>query len=671
MMRRGLIALFIAGWACVVVPALAQDGAGARLPPEPAPAEPAPENSASDDSSSSEPVDDAASEAEDGDEVAAPPPNPFADAPREAVESSLSHALSDAEVSFCTAHESELLADPELCALSHLGVRQRCPALSQACRAQPQSQHSEWNSDRTLAGIAEVVFWLAVAAVIGFILLALRGMLGVGTTKASAPPVRVDLSDDEPERAPRPPGETDVARLWARAQELARAARFEEAIAAIQAALIHALRLSGKLAVTPAQTNGDHLRALRAEPDLQRTAREVFRAAESVQFGGKPASGEQYQTLLARVEPIVTRVVSVILLICACFTQLGCGNLGSQNPEADAHGLGVLTRLLTEQHTRVRRRIRPLNVIEPEVKAIVVLGEQADAEWSRLLRWASDGGTLIVTGSSRALALATNVHFVAHDYAGRLELPADFSATPLVLSGNVTHTLGLPAPSAPRERTFAMAEGRPYVASRSYGEGEVLFFADSELLQNASLSLGDNALFVFSLLQHPGAVVELVGPWTGGGADSTLSAFKNAGLFPLLAQLTLLALLFGWHGGVAFGKRRDPPLPRGRAFREHVLALGDNYRRAQATRFALAIYGAWLIERLRERLSFDQPIGLIELASRVAARSAGAESEAELVLLFTEARQAQEDVESASPSPADLSLLHKLEMLALRVGGSK
>ena len=63
---------------------------------------------------------------------------------------------------------------------------------------------------------------------------------------------------------------------------------------------------------------------------------------------------------------------------------------------------------------------------------------------------------------------------------------------------------------------------------------------------------------------------------------------------------------FGWRVRAAWGRRRH-----------HVLALGESYRRARATRFALATYGSWLIERLRERLSPQQPIGLIDLAGRI------------------------------------------------------
>ena len=181
--------------------------------------------------------------------------------------------------------------------------------------------------------------------------------------------------------------------------------------------------------------------------------------------------------------------------------------------------------------------------------------------------------------------------------------------------------------------------------------------------------MGDNAFFSVSLLRRDGRVLELVGPWTGGGASSTSASLLKAGLGALVAQLGLLAALFAWHGGAAFGLRRDPISVRRRAFREHVLALGENYRRARATRFALASYGSWLTERLRERLSPQQPIGVIELAARISARTHQPESE--LVLLLAEAREAQDNLETARPSAADLNTLEKLETITQRAGGSK
>lgn len=623
---------------------------------------------------SEEPDEESDEESDEGEssDESEPPINPFSSVPPDSVERSLSRALSAPDASFCKAQRAALRDDPLLCSLSKLAVRQRCPGLREACSVKPAEARPPRSSASStlkngLAAIGDLAFWSVLAALLIAVAFALRRVLVGARFSPREAAERPPPSSTEVAPVAHPAAETDAARLWALAERFAASARFEDAVAALQGALIHALRITGKLHVTPALTNGDYLRALRSDENYG-AARDVFRSVEAVQFGGAPANAELYRKVSERVRPIVARVLGLLLLCAFCCGQSGCANSLSFGLEGDGRGLGVLTQLLREQQVTVRRRIRPLNELEPDVHAILVVGEQSSEAWSKLLQFASDGGTLVVTGSSEDLAKATNVHYTAEPYEGRLELPAGFEPTQLELSAVAQHALDLRT-SVQDERTFATASKRPYVAERNYGEGRVLFFGDDEFLSDASLSVGDNAFFAVSLLSGNGQTLELVGPWTGGGASSTFSSLYKAGLGALVAQLALLAVLFGWHGGTAFGLRRDPSAVRRRAFREHVLALGENYRRARATRFALATYGSWLIERLRERLSPQQPIGLIELASRMALRVGRPETE--LVLLLTEARDAQEDSASARPSANDLTTLEKLESMTLRAGGSK
>ena len=622
-------------------------------------------------SSGAEDPDDA--EAEEPSDESDAPLNPFSIVPPDSVEGSLSRVLSGPDVSFCKAEQAAVRDDPLLCSLSQLSSRQRCPGLRQACSNKPAEASpgsSTGSSLRdALAQLGNLAFWLVLAGLLVVLGLALRRVFADAEFTPADPRKRTSPSPSEAAPVARHVGETDVARLWSLAEESALAARFEEAVAALQGALIHALRISGKLHVSPAQTNGDYLRALRPDPSLHGPARDVFRAVEAVQFGGAPASRELYRKLFERVQPIVVRVLSLLLLCAFSFGQSGCSKSLGGDPEGGGHGLGVLTRLLRDQHTTVRRRIRALNVIEPEVSAILVVGEQPSEAWAKLLAFAAGGGMLVVSESSVELAKATSVNFSSDSYSGRLDVPPGFEPSRLELSAVARHSLEFKKVAVDHERTFALAGKNAYVAERSYGAGNVLYFGDEEFLSNASLSVGDNAFFAVSLLRRNGQVLELVGPWTGGGSSSTFASLFKAGLGALLAQLALLAVLFGWQGGTAFGLRKDPIAVRRRAFRDHVLALGESYRRARATRFALATYGSWLIERLRERLSPQQPIGLIDLAGRMAGRVEQPESE--LVLLLSEAREAQDDFAAARSSPADLSTLEKLETLTVRAGGSK
>ena len=278
-------------------------------------------------------------EEDSSDEVDA---NPFSSLPKDSVEGSLSRVLSEPEAAFCKAHHAAFRHDSLLCSLSQLSVRQRCPGLREACSNKPTEQLAKPPSS-LLAGLADLSFWLVLAGLVALLGLALRRMLVAAHATPNVAPKRP--SSSSPSNATtvaRHVAETDVARLWSLAEESALAARFEEAVAALQAALIHALRISGKLHVSPAQTNGDYLRALRGEPSLHGPARDVFRSVEAVQFGGAQATPELYRKLLERVQPIVLRVLSMLVLCVCAFSQGGCAPSLDADPEASAQGLGCL-----------------------------------------------------------------------------------------------------------------------------------------------------------------------------------------------------------------------------------------------------------------------------------------------------------------------------------------
>ena len=621
------------------------------------------------------------SEPEQSEEPAASTPsNPFEAVGKDAVESSLSRALHQKEAAFCQAYRPGR-QDHELCELSKLAGRQRCPALARACeqaaKSKPEAQREPEREQRAPAStepargsaLGDALFWVVLIGLAVGLAIALLRLLGTAQLPIRSEQPRERPLDSVEPRIPPAPRESDVARLWTLAQERARVGRFEEALAALQAALIHSLRLAGKLHVSPALTHGDYLRALRGEPELQSAAREVFRSIEAVEFGGALATGQTFQRLFARVLPIVQRSLLALCLLATAIGTSACSAVQEYGSNGATHGHAVLTRLLSDNGTTVRQRIRPLGAFEPELHVILVEGEQSPETWDWLIEFVDEGGTLVVAATDERLEKTTQVHFERHAHAGKLDVGSELNAPPLELFAVTDMALRLPPDNKPGLVTLASADGHPFVVQQYFGDGSVLFFADPAFLGNASLSVADNAWFVTALLARRGGLFELVGPWTSDGSQSTLGSLKQAGLGTVMAQLALVAVLFAWFGGVAFGARRDPIHAHRRAFRDHVLALAENYRRVRATRFALATYGGWLIERLRERVSPQQPLGLIDLAGRLAPRVEL--SEPELVLLLTEVHGARDELAGARPDATDLEKLQRLESLAVRVGGSK
>jgi hypothetical protein len=598
-------------------------------------------------------------------------PTLFERLPREKLQASLDRTLKQ-DLPFCTRSDYKARPDPELCKLSKTEL-QRCPGLKKLCEAPPEPKRRDLSSFAWLGYLGDILFW-GIIVVLGVILvLAIaRALMSFARERAEASPSpRTTPERPEPTAAEaRLPRETDVDRLLARAKAEAAAGRYEEALRYIHGALVHALNGAGHIRVDPARTNGDYLRELRARPQLYAPVREVFRGIEGVQFGGRAPSGELFQQMLDRVLPILRNVITLFALLLAVQSIGACSSAVGDQPERSPRGMHVLTALLQDNGTKVRKRIRDIGAIDPEVAEVLALGEVDEDALKKLLEWVNLGGSLTITTPLESVEAASKIKFNGAPCSGKLALGPGFEATPLKLSALGGRTLSVPAEDEDSTHwTFANCDGRPYVASASYGDGTITVVAESELFSNASLSVGDNAHFAVSLLNSPGHTLEIVGPWTGGGASSPLMSIRNAGLGPALLQLLVFALLFAWHYGTAFGKRRDPLGIARRAFVEHVQALGAVYARARASRFVLAAYGAWAFDRLRERTAPGEAVGVIDLAGAVA-RKTGT-SQAEVVELLAETRHAQEASATEVHAPQDLQTLQRLEALVFRTGGNK
>jgi hypothetical protein len=588
--------------------------------------------------------------------------------PQAPFEESLQRALSTENAPFCANPDyAPKHQNAELCALAKADG-QRCPNLLRACDAPPVEPPHRWDWSwlGALRVLADVLFWSVVAVLTAGVLVLLKRALSRAIeNRRERAHESVETIIEEPAIAQQVARETDTSRLLALADELASAGRFEEAMAAAYAALVRALGEAGLITVDSNRTNGDHLRDLRPQVDLYRTVREAFRSTEMVQFGRRPATRDLYAFLVERVVPIVKRGVVLVLLLASTHVLTGCAGQ-FEDGEQMSRGLGVLTSLLTAQGTKVRRRLRETSKVDGEVSGILVIGSESCDSIEPLLTWVRAGGHLFLTYPTTRLLEIGRLKSVDASCPEQLELRTKegWGMRLFVPSPRCWETEKAPKDEVPTEvvvRSGHMA----YVAMRRYGEGSITFFADDTLLRNAALSVGDNAYVAVSLLNQPGRVLELIGPWTGAGASSPFGAIRQAGLAPLVWALLAYGLLAAWHYGTAFGKRRDPIVEPRRAFVDHVRALGASYSRAHASRFALGVYGAWAADRLRERLGGGQAVGLIDL-SGVAARRAGL-TEAAVVTMLADVREAQEDGEGRAPS--DLAKLDELEKLVSKTGG--
>jgi hypothetical protein len=264
--------------------------------------------------------------------------------------------------------------------------------------------------------------------------------------------------------------ESDVVRLLSRAKAHAQGGRYGSAVDDLYAALLRYLEGEQLLVLERHRTNGDYVRALGQHPDWQRLLSDCGGDVERAQFGKSSADATTFERLLIRIEPVVTRVATLMLIALTSLCQLCCngeddaaegrnkhwGVLGDTSPS----GLALLRVLLEEQGFEVRHRVRNAAALDEQTGMLVVYDDTSleDEDWQALDRWVRAGHELWLAGDAEAAA-----HFggqqsfmgcvppieLTADYPGERTLTAaDGSMRPLALT-SISGTLTRAGPAQP------------------------------------------------------------------------------------------------------------------------------------------------------------------------------------------------------------------------------
>jgi hypothetical protein len=585
---------------------------------------------------------------------------------------------------FCSRGDYRIPFDERaLCALSKQ-AKARCPGIEKACKNPFLEEQDGWNLSLDWLDFPELLLvfrlflWgLFIGAAIFLAVALLRRFIRV---PAADEPEADDKVSDEFEPAvvsAATPLETDVERLLARAREAGERGDFSAGIRDAYAALLRHLDGKGLIEIHRSKTNGDYRRSLGHEPRLQTEFASVARVVEGVQFGSREASSHTFRTILDRVVPLVSGSARALLLLLAAFYNTACQEL-TERPTASALGCGetpggysVLCELLLEHASTVRRRIRKVDDIEPEIGQLVILddAELSDEEWKYIEGWVERGHTLVLSqvpsplatnvGVKRAPKRCSKGSFLPDslkDYYGHATKLATLIESPLQVKANDSWVL-------------AQCEAGPTLLGVAHGSGTVFLLPSSQLLTNISLASGDNALLVAKWFARPDQGSEIIGNWTGAGSTNPLEALANARLTPWLLQLLLLAMLLAWHKGPRFGLPRDPTSNKRHAFVEHIEALGLKYARSKASRHALANYESYALARLHDRLLPGSRASIAELATALS-KLTGRDETAVLQILIA-ARSAQDEAHDTATPEEHLNTMRDLESLLRTAGGNR
>jgi hypothetical protein len=473
---------------------------------------------------------------------------------------------------------------------------------------------------------------------------------------------------DDPERrvgrdapsAPAAPTMTDPERLLASARAAAARGDHARAIADAHAAILRQLDAAGAIELHASRTNGDYVRALRDDRELQRRLAAVVRDVERVQFGRSDAS-EVWTRILENVAPVIARATMLVLVLGLGLTS--CQPRGRASASGPL-GHGALVSVLSAAGVQAKRLTVAPAELDEGVSTLVLIGDvEVDEEaWAHIQAWVViHGGTLILAGAGSA----------PEDLAPRTVAGRE-RTTALTVAPGAPMELGDPRVALPPGDALEPAPGdvplllrgqTTYATSRALGDGEVVVLADDKLLSNASLATAENAKVVVGLLGRGGEV--RIAAAIGAGAKTPVDSLRRAHLLPTTLQVLALAALLIAANGAMFGRPRDRKTTTRRAFIEHVRAIGTTYARARAARHALGVYATWALEQLRTRTRAGR--GMLGLAESVATRT-GRDERAVLSVLL-EAHSARDTdgprsgVTTTAEAARDLDTLRELAEL--------
>jgi hypothetical protein len=564
------------------------------------------------------------------------PPSPASGAP--AANEKTRDVLAKDDFRFC--HDPKYpLSDREIgwCALVAKDNK-RCPALHRACQAGATARHRDAPRAREfklpdLGGIGRLGLWLLFGVLLAALVLWIGSM-----ARGWSRPAKVAAEKDA-RRSPTPAAdearhavERDVQALVERARQAASRGDFEAAVAHAYAALLRRLEAEDLISVDAASTNGDYLRSLaRRAPDLSAEVRPVLLAVERSQFGGVRPDAGLFQGILARVFSVGDRLAQrrattagTLALLCLSLPLVGGCDFSERGDwDFSPSGIAGVVAFLNQSGVVVTDRLAPLKRLPSEDTAQIVLLPDAaldEEDWRTLSAFLDEGGHLVIAGLPDEPPAWLAVKTSQFAETGGLSTTAAFEERFGRMS--VAAPVDAFVEDPPQDAAVLLRLGdRPYAIELHSFENPVVFIATRHLFSNAALAIADNGLFLHALLSRVDGPTHIVGELMGLVSPNPAASVGRGRLAPFLGQLAVLLLFFYLMKGLPFGRGVDPAGGERRRFVEHVAAVASQYRRARATRHALALWGAYVVDRLQDRLRLGGRRGVGALAEHLSARS--------------------------------------------------
>lgn len=580
-------------------------------------------------------------------------------------------------------------AEKEWCDLGAGDNKRACPSFQKVCSNDATAKELQLREPISISlpdlGLPlRMLLWVLLGLGLAMLIFALvrhfldhRPKQDVVTTKAANP------AEDEAAAALARQVETDVQRLLERARAEAAGGDFRAAISDLYAALLRRLEGAGLVRVEADQTNGDYLRTLKGQrPALVGRMGEVVDAVELAQFGETVPTREGFDGVWSRVTGLLGERMGPLAVLLTLVLGGSCGQPRADWEHSPSGRAGVIDYLGKRGFEVHERLLSVAKIGDSKAHQLVLLPDahMDDEDWKALLKWIGEGpNSLVLAGGTRKLPAWIGAKIVE---------AAVSKSEPVAPTGAAAKVWGELKIRVPGGNHLEVKNGEvflgrklgPYAAERWSGKkggdeddgdevegARIVVLADDLLFRNASLLVADNATALEHLLRDGGSSVELAGDLTGLVASNPVQSVKRGRLGPALLQLAALLLVFFVCKGARFGGPVEGRHAQRREFAEHVRAVGLLYARARAERHALACFGGYATERLRERCGLRVDRSLSGLAEAVATRTGRPVGEVMRMLL--EARDAKAGV-SAEEGARDLETVALLCKLLEETGGT-
>jgi len=213
--------------------------------------------------------------------------------------------------------------------------------------------------------------------------------------------------------------------------------------------------------------------------------------------------------------------------------------------------------------------------------------------------------------------------------------------------------------------TFANSRGG-LMAEYPHGQGRIVLLSDPYIVANNGLNRADNLQLAINVIMGGGGVVAFDEFHQGHGSthNALIQYFRGTPVFPICAQLLLIAIAIVWTRGMRFGRPLPLPHVDRRSSLEFVASMAELQQRAKAHDLALENIYSRVRRVLVRHAGLNQNSPRAEIARRVAVRSRLNEKQLESLM-----RSCEDTINGAPINGKEtLRLVRRLRDVEARLG---